>query len=236
MKIIGIILFCITLMGCVGLQTASVQPVIQTPEHRNSSSSIVGKVTESRTGEPMIVKEDLYFYDGVIATTSFQPPSALYIYYPQINKGTTFITYGTTDNGDVFYKRSDGIKPNVQGGPVYWDYCIIVNSSGVPYGDGMCNGDYIKTWETKPSPSFLEKSKIYNTGSNRKELIYNGKSKDTIKLAYREYKDDLARPAFYQDLTYDLSESKIIGFRSMNIEVIEATNSSIKFIVKSPME
>jgi hypothetical protein len=43
----------------------------------------------------------------------------------------------------------------------------------------------------------------------------------------------MARPAFYQDLNYDLSESKIIGFRDIRIEVIEGTNTDIKFMVKN---
>lgn len=43
--------------------------------------------------------------------------------------------------------------------------------------------------------------------------------------------NDMARPAFYQDLSYDLIESKIIGFKGTQIEIIEATNSEIKYMV-----
>ena len=70
-------------------------------------------------------------------------------------------------------------------------------------------------------------------GSFEAELIYSGKSGDTIKLVYREYLDGLARPAFTQDLEYDLSESKTIAFKTLVIDVLEATNSSIRFIVQS---
>jgi hypothetical protein len=66
----------------------------------------------------------------------------------------------------------------------------------------------------------------------KQELIYVGKSKDTIRLSYREYINDMARPAFHQDLTYDLAESREIAFRDLRIEVLEATNSTIKFFVK----
>ena len=91
------------------------------------------------------------------------------------------------------------------------------------------------TWSPKPN-SFLKKvDRVYLKGSMKQELIYNGKSQNTIKLSYREFKDDFVRPAFSQELTYDLSEGKIIGFRGMKIEVLEATNSGIKFIVQSPM-
>src|SRR3990170_4206250 len=65
-----------------------------------------------------------------------------------------------------------------------------------------------------------------------RELVYNGKSKETIKISYREYRDDFTRPALYQDLSHDLSESREIAFRDMRIDVLDATNTSIKFRVK----
>lgn len=46
---------------------------------------------------------------------------------------------------------------------------------------------------------------------------------------YREYKDDMARPAFTQNLVYDLGESNRIMFRSVEIDVVEAKNSEIKY-------
>jgi hypothetical protein len=63
------------------------------------------------------------------------------------------------------------------------------------------------------------------------QLIYSGKAGNIIRITYREFSNNLARPAFSQDLTYDLSESKRITFRSTVIEVKEATNSSITFVV-----
>jgi hypothetical protein len=63
------------------------------------------------------------------------------------------------------------------------------------------------------------------------QLIYSGKTGNTIRIAYREFGNNLARQAFSQELTYDLSESKIIVFRGTQIEVKEATNSSITFII-----
>jgi len=41
----------------------------------------------------------------------------------------------------------------------------------------------------------------------------------------------MARPAFFQDLKYDLSEGNDIKFKSLKIKVLEATNSKISFQV-----
>jgi len=63
------------------------------------------------------------------------------------------------------------------------------------------------------------------------EFIYSGKIGTTIKFLYREYTNDLARPAFTQELQYDLNESKIIGCKGLRIEVIKATNLDLEYKV-----
>ena len=68
------------------------------------------------------------------------------------------------------------------------------------------------------------------------ELIYMGISKNTIKVAYREFLHDMARPALYQDLNYDLDKSDIIQFRGVTIKIIEANNTFIRFIALKQTE
>lgn len=71
--------------------------------------------------------------------------------------------------------------------------------------------------------------------SFRRELVYSGASKGTIKLLYREFSNDLARPAFSQDLTYDLADGDEIGFRGARFKVLKATNTSIRYVVLKPL-
>ena len=65
------------------------------------------------------------------------------------------------------------------------------------------------------------------------ELIYNGRSGDTLKFIYREFIDHMLRPSFSQDVQYDLAQSTEIGFKRARIEVIEASNTSITYRVRS---
>jgi hypothetical protein len=60
------------------------------------------------------------------------------------------------------------------------------------------------------------------------ELLFSGCTKDYIKINYREFREDLARPAFYQEIVYDRSE-KEISFRGLRLEIMDATNTRIKF-------
>ena len=68
-------------------------------------------------------------------------------------------------------------------------------------------------------------------GSFRQELIYSGRVGDTVKFLYRELKDGYLRAPFTQEVTYDLKESNVIGFKGARMKVIEATNTKIRYQV-----
>ena len=74
-------------------------------------------------------------------------------------------------------------------------------------------------------------SKIYTEDSFKEELIYTGRSGNTIHISYREYKQDFARPAFFQELRYDMGQSTKVVFKQYKLKIIEATNEYIQFIV-----
>ena len=64
-------------------------------------------------------------------------------------------------------------------------------------------------------------------------LLYNGKIGNRIALGYREFSGDVARPAFSNEVSYDLSESTTLGYKGARIEVIKATNTEITYKVVS---
>ena len=72
--------------------------------------------------------------------------------------------------------------------------------------------------------------------SLRRELIYTGRSGNSISLLYREFKEDMARPAFSQALQYDISTDKVIGYKNARFRVIDANNTSISYEVLHPLE
>jgi hypothetical protein len=76
----------------------------------------------------------------------------------------------------------------------------------------------------------------WSTDSFKRELIYGGLSQRVISLSYREFMDGTARPAFTQELKYDLNDGNLIGFRGARIEVIKATNTIIQYKVIRPLD
>ena len=75
------------------------------------------------------------------------------------------------------------------------------------------------------------KRQVYSAESFQRTLIYSGRIGDKINIGYREFSNDYARPAFNNEVEYDLSESKSIGYKGAELEVIDATNRSITFKV-----
>ena len=88
-----------------------------------------------------------------------------------------------------------------------------------------------------PNAEFsVGKCLLLGSGGFRRELIYSGISKGTVSIEYREFMNDMARPAFSQELHYDLSDGNEIGFRGARFQVIKATNVGIRFKLLKPLE
>ena len=74
---------------------------------------------------------------------------------------------------------------------------------------------------------------ISKEDSFQQTMIYSGKSNNIIKFSYREFTDDFIRNSFTTDVSYDLSESNIIGYKNFKAEIIEATNTNLKYKIIS---
>lgn len=68
-----------------------------------------------------------------------------------------------------------------------------------------------------------------------RELVYTGRSGNSISVLYREFKNDMARPAFSQTLQYDLGSTDVIGYRGARFKVLAADNTKIDFEVLAPL-
>jgi hypothetical protein len=65
------------------------------------------------------------------------------------------------------------------------------------------------------------------------QVLYAGRIGNKLGLTYREFTNDVDRPSFVQELQYDFDESKVLSFRALKIEVVEATNAGITYRVMS---
>jgi len=73
----------------------------------------------------------------------------------------------------------------------------------------------------------------YTEDSFKYEALYQGRIDNKIKISFREFKDDMARPAFTQDIDYELNKNgdTIVGFKGLRIKILKATNMDITYSV-----
>lgn len=80
-------------------------------------------------------------------------------------------------------------------------------------------------------PFEKRKKPVLSQDSFQQTLIYGGRVGNKINIGYREFSNSLARPAFNNNVEYDLSEEKTIAYKGARLEIIDATNQVIKFKV-----
>lgn len=87
-------------------------------------------------------------------------------------------------------------------------------------------------------PLEFKPTKVYQWGSDSftRELIYGGISQGTISITYREFLDGTARPAFTQELKYDLAQGDEIGYKGLRFKVVKAGNIEIRYIVTKQLD
>ena len=80
----------------------------------------------------------------------------------------------------------------------------------------------------------VERSKIIvkEYDNFMQELIYTGLENNVIKFSYREFVNDMARPAFTLNPTYNKDDKKI-RFKGAFFEILECNNQSITYKILS---
>lgn len=74
---------------------------------------------------------------------------------------------------------------------------------------------------------------IYREDSLVQELIYTGRVGNKIRFKYRELRFSTTHQGLDVDIEYDLSESGIISYKNAQLEILEASNQSIRYKVLS---
>ncbi len=137
------------------------------------------------------------------------------------------------------------------------EVCLLVNPAGEPYGavtyvrcrtPGYENETYGSErymrcavnsndraffvvnpdkiiWDNKPK-NFLKPTTIFH-GKKSGKIIYLGKTSTAIRILYQATgESDL-------ELSYDIQESNVIAVKDITFEILEATNVSITYVVKT---
>lgn len=201
----------------------------------NAKSYIIGHRASCYVGDKMI---DVFNYKKHVKETidsNNQQYEAL-LDFKNLKKGQLYPLSGTSRSNDknlyVFIFNDNGwyryLKINDEG---YIASNDLFDSSGFIVEKDYIRGEQKKMFNKINLKASSDIEERYLAGSFQYVLLYNGRSGDDIKIQYREFKDDMARIAFYQDLSYNIKESKFIRFKNFKIEIINATNEKIEYII-----
>lgn len=185
---------------------------------QNISKPPINSVNEAYVGDKMLTQgvfteREAYFIPEAKKKFLFTMPKGFYLKTGEDGKGNYYQAVNNIPDGAI-----------IPGGGIQ---SILVT----PQND-LCFIDiyFNKVCHFK---DIGEKRKISvaNDNSFQQTLIYSGKVGNKINIGYREFSSSMARPAFNNDVEYDLNESKTIGYKGALLEVIDANNQSIKYKV-----
>lgn len=222
MRIVGYaIVLGVVLMGCSSRQT--IDPELSIEIKPNS-----GDIHTAELGDAMLTKKQRFLYDGIetFERVEYGLLGGAMLIEPQTLRAIETDTHWTYYYAERFMVNDLGWREAAGGLKVskkdpkkieiFTHYPIVKIRAFVP----------------KPIPrmEFKEVTSAHDP-SFEQELIYNGLSGSTIKFIYREFHSDFIREPFTQEIQYDLNQQKVIGFKRARIEVIEATNTLLKYKV-----
>lgn len=171
---------------------------------------------------------------------------------PSILKGDAWVAWFGDSDEIIILKENSRLHAHQAGW--YYDYglrldineafilkekpcvAVFINTPHVYLADYSKYKKRSKSWNKDKLDIFKLSDEKYYSGDDlrQSELIFNGREKDTVFLLYREYTGTgLARTPFYQQLRYNIKDSSIINFKSLRVEVLDATNEGITFKVLS---
>lgn len=185
---------------------------------QNVSKPPIGSVNEAYVGDKMLTQgvfteREAYYIPEAKKKFLFTMPKGFYLKTGEDKKGSYYSAVNNIPDGAI-----------IPGGGI--QSIVVTPQNDVCFIDIYFN----KVCHFK---DIGEKRKISvaNDNSFQQTLIYSGKVGNKINIGYREFSSSIARPAFNNDVEYDLNESKTIGYKGALLEVIDANNQSIKYRV-----
>lgn len=219
-----VLLLTLSLIGCASV---SLTPVSFNKEFIENPP--LNKKISDELGNTLVEYSVLSYIDSIAINNEFKTePNAFGVYWSFPRQTLKPVTID--ENGKTYYQFETfsafgGLSPN---GP----FPNISFYRGVYDGEKLCVQQIIGV--CIPGANIIKKKFFDLSQPNLKQqLIYNGRVGDYVKFLYRELSEGkYLRPPFTQEIQYDLNEGKTIGFRGARLEIIEATNREITYIVR----
>lgn len=210
----------VVLLAFVGACAPALQSIVPTPKVLTDYN--LGEVQTAGIGEAIFDVQTARVVPAFQAVRAYSPGRiGLFIEAPKLEPGQQFHAAGLLPNGSY-----------VVSSPSYSDvYSLVVTPEGrvESFYDPhrrIAGGSWPDDVLLQPVQGLQDQQDAF-----RAQMIYSGMDGTTIRTSYREFSGDFIRPAFSQELQYDLSQDSVIAYKTIKIRVLEATNSKLVFRV-----
>ncbi len=216
MKNLLMIFALILVTSCASVQTIN-------PEYQTGSFPDLNVETTVNVGQTMVTEYDYLSQDRAILRETIG--GSLWMGRNAAVAGSSLIAVMSSGQKTYCLPPGGYGSPCVKdtNGDNFFDKASTMNAYGM-----LVN-------ETNIDPvGYRQESQTIQDGF-KYELIYQGRDENVVRIAYREYTDNLARAAFSQDLTYTLDPTSItpVRFKDVSLNIREADNNQISFTVLS---
>lgn len=208
-KVLSIVFLLVVMTGCASVKYNGAVNVVKMVDYPR-----IGEVATVYVGDHMVEKgtiteENVLVVNQTIDGVLYNIPKNQ---YPQLGfdeQNDYYSAVGVMRSG-----LADPVQALALGKAEHSELCVVT-----VFGATSC---YAGNYERK--------TRLAERGNSfQQTLIYSGRVGNKINIGYREFSNNTARPAFNNNVEYDLSSSNKIGYKGAVIEVIDANNNSITY-------
>lgn len=205
------LIFIFFATGCTGIKLNGPETKTTKVNYPAINTIVTASVGDQLVQKGEIIEEKVLKVNSIIDGVLYDIPQGIYTQLGHDEKNDYFSSNGVIQS--LFADPHKALMASKRGNS---ELCVVT----VFNGKACYKGDY------------EIKNKISERGTSfQQTLIYSGRVGNKINIGYREFSNSMARPAFNNDVEYDLSLSNLIGYKGAQIEVIDADNNSIKYRV-----
>jgi len=224
----------IILSACAAVDTNSVKYQTFKPTYAWMQDPPVGKPVTAKVGQPMAVESLAAVFDGFVSKGRYEIhiPDDVTLFPKHISPEDEYIIWGELPGGDVVARNmafARAIRSDRESGKL--ELVLIARRNGDIYGYASFAHAELIIGKMNPAIK-LHPQRVAVPVDFRQDLIYRGKSGDIMHVDCLEYLGDMATPVSKQAMTYNLAASKTISFKGVLMDIVEATENAVTFVVK----
>lgn len=195
-----------------------------------------GKVQTRKAGESMLERGVLKVQPGFQAKVDVFLPRAGEILLPLVKRGDTWECQGKATDGYLVCSLPQRVLNSLiksDGTRIGEIHKFLFKPWGEFVGLITPTGRVVQIEEPGKVAGIFEPVDIPLTGSQKTELIYDGRIDDVIKFTYLEFGTDFTKPTYFKGMSFNISSLNLITIKDLMIEVLDANENEIKFVVRN---